>query len=317
MMSNTDHSEQSLIPCPSSENSASCLQDIQLRTAEIGNGTLIKRALPHRDKRMIGAWCFLDHAGPVQFDAGQGLDVGPHPHIGLQTFTWMIEGTIMHTDSLGSKQLIRPKQVNLMTAGHGISHTEVAPAHETQMHTAQLWIALPDHKRDMPPQFDHYPDLPNIEQDGAHMTVLVGDYLQQHSPVAVHTPLVGVDIQAQVDLDLLLPLNPTFEYGLMVLEGEANINQQVLNHDNMLITPTAASQFHLQCKKGSRILLIGGEPFATEIILWWNLVARSGEEIAEARQQWIEHDPRFGTIPDYQGERLVAPTMPDKMRASK
>lgn len=106
----------------------------------------------------------LDHAGPVTFPAGNGLDVGPHPHIGLQTFTWMIEGTMMHTDSLGSKQLIRPKQVNLMTAGHGISHTEVAPDTETQMHAAQLWIALPDHKRNMDPKFEHYPDLPVVEK---------------------------------------------------------------------------------------------------------------------------------------------------------
>ena len=120
------------------------IQDFQIRSAEIGKGTVIKRALPSRQKRMIGAWCFLDHAGPVTFPQGDGLDVGPHPHTGLQTFTWMIEGTMMHTDSLGTKQLIRPYQVNLMTAGHGISHTEVAPDSETKMHAAQLWIALPD-----------------------------------------------------------------------------------------------------------------------------------------------------------------------------
>ncbi|HCO08614.1 MAG TPA: pirin family protein, partial [Acinetobacter ursingii] len=120
------------------------IQDFQIRSAEIGKGTVIKRALPSRQKRMIGAWCFLDHAGPVTFPQGDGLDVGPHPHTGLQTFTWMIEGTMMHTDSLGTKQLIRPYQVNLMTAGYGISHTEVAPDTETKMHAAQLWIALPD-----------------------------------------------------------------------------------------------------------------------------------------------------------------------------
>ena len=136
-MSNSNYTELS--------NSDDCdkyikqfIQEFPLRNAEIGQGTLIKRALPSRHKRMIGAWCFLDHAGPVSFPQGEGLDIGPHPHIGLQTFTWMIEGTIMHTDSLGTKQLIRPKQVNLMTAGYGISHTEVAPETETHMHTAQL-----------------------------------------------------------------------------------------------------------------------------------------------------------------------------------
>ena len=140
------------------------IQEFPLRSAEIGQGTVIKRALPSRHKRMIGAWCFLDHAGPVTFPQGDGLDVGPHPHIGLQTFTWMIEGTMMHTDSLGSKQLIRPKQVNLMTAGHGISHTEVAPDTETKMHAAQLWIALPDAKIAVEPRFDHYPELKKIVQ---------------------------------------------------------------------------------------------------------------------------------------------------------
>ena len=140
-----------------SSANTSGITEIPLRSAEIGNGTLIKRALPSKHKRMIGAWCFLDHAGPAHFAQGRGLDVGPHPHIGLQTFTWMISGSVMHHDSLGSAQLVQPKQVNLMTAGHGISYTEVTPPLETQMHAAQLWIALPDHKRDMPPQFEHYP----------------------------------------------------------------------------------------------------------------------------------------------------------------
>lgn len=152
------------------------IQEFPLRSAEIGQGTVIKRALPSRHKRMIGAWCFLDHAGPVTFPQGDGLDVGPHPHIGLQTFTWMIEGTMMHTDSLGSKQLIRPKQVNLMTAGHGISHTEVAPDTETKMHAAQLWIALPDAQIAVEPRFDHYPELPVVEKDGVEFTVLVGEF---------------------------------------------------------------------------------------------------------------------------------------------
>ncbi|WP_299150535.1 pirin family protein, partial [uncultured Acinetobacter sp.] len=172
------------------------IQEVPLRRAEIGQGTVIKRALPSRHKRMIGAWCFLDHAGPVSFPQGDGLDVGPHPHIGLQTFTWMIEGTLMHTDSIGSKQLIRPKQVNLMTAGQGISHTEVAPEQETHMHAAQLWIALPDAKRNMPSRFDHYPELPVVSRDGVEFTVLVGEFLETRSPVEVHSPLLALDLTA-------------------------------------------------------------------------------------------------------------------------
>lgn len=293
------------------------IQDFQIRSAEIGKGTVIKRALPSREKRMIGAWCFLDHAGPVTFPQGDGLDVGPHPHTGLQTFTWMIEGTLMHTDSLGSKQLIRPYQVNLMTAGHGISHTEVAPETETQMHAAQLWIALPDEKLHMPPQFDHYPVLPKADQDQIEFTVLVGEFMGQTSPVAVHTPLVGVDMTAQAESKTRIPLNPAFEYGFLALEGHAWVNGHELTQENMVVLEPGLEHIDVEIPKGHRVLLIGGEPFETPILLWWNLVGRTTEGLREAREQWVNHDPRFGEIPDYEGPRLEAPTFPDKMRASK
>lgn len=293
------------------------LKEITLREAIIGDGMVIKRALPNRDKRMIGAWCFLDHAGPVKFNEGEGLDVGPHPHIGLQTFTWMLEGTVNHDDSLGSKQLIRPKQVNIMTAGRGISHTEVAPANETGMHTAQLWIALPDSHRHMEPKFEHHPVLPTVEKENALVTVLVGDFLGQTSPVTVYTPMLGVDIEATQDLDIKLPLRKDFEYGVLALEGEATVNGKALTQNNMLVLETENEVLHIQCAQGTRILLLGGTPFESEILLWWNFVARTEQEMAEARQQWIDRDPRFGTIPDYKGEGLIAPPLPEKMRASK
>lgn len=293
------------------------IQDLQIRSAEIGKGTVIKRALPSRQKRMIGAWCFLDHAGPVTFPQGDGLDVGPHPHTGLQTFTWMIEGTMMHTDSLGTKQLIRPYQVNLMTAGHGISHTEVAPDSETKMHAAQLWIALPDDKLNMPPQFDHYPVLPTTQQDQVEFTVLVGEFMGQSSPVAVHTPLVGIDMTAQADAKTRIPLNPKFEYGFLALEGHAWVNGHELNQDNLVVLEPGVEHIEIDIPEGHRVLLIGGEPFETPILLWWNLVGRTTEGLREAREQWVNHDARFGEIPDYDGPRLEAPTFPDQMRASK
>ena len=293
------------------------IQDFQIRSAEIGKGTVIKRALPSREKRMIGAWCFLDHAGPVHFKQGEGLDVGPHPHIGLQTFTWMIDGTMMHTDSVGSEQMIRPKQVNLMTAGYGISHTEVAPQTETEMHAAQLWIALPDDKKDIAPRFDHYPELPTLLHNEIEFTVLVGEYLGQTSPVAVYTPLLGVDLTAQADSTTTLPLNPEFEYAFMALEGSAVINGQQLTQDNMWVLEPGLEHIQIEISKGSRVLLLGGTPFESPILLWWNFVGRSYEEIAEARQQWIDHDSRFGEIPSYTGERLKAPELPSSMRPSK
>lgn len=293
------------------------IQNFELRSAEIGQGTIIKRALPSRHKRMIGAWCFLDHAGPVVFPQGDGLDVGPHPHIGLQTFTWMIEGTMMHTDSLGTKQLIRPRQVNLMTAGYGISHTEVAPDTETHMHAAQLWIALPDEKINMAPQFDHYPELPVVHQDGVAITVLVGEYLKTKSPVVVHTELLGVDLEAKDNTRTRLPLNSKFEYGFMALEGTAHINGHELTADNMVVLEPGLEHVDIEIHANSRVLLLGGEPFESPILLWWNFVGRTQEELSIAREQWVNADARFGTIPDYEGPRLEAPVFPDKMRASK
>lgn len=293
------------------------IQEFPLRRAEIGQGTVIKRALPSRHKRMIGAWCFLDHAGPVHFPQGDGLDVGPHPHIGLQTFTWMIDGTMMHTDSLGTHQLIQPKQVNLMTAGYGISHTEVAPESETQMHAAQLWIALPDDKINMAPQFDHYPELPVVTQDGIELTVLVGEFLQTKSPVKVHSELLGVDLRSSESQSTILPLNPKFEYGFMALEGTASINGHELNEDNMVVLEPGLTQVKIDLHAGGRVLLLGGEPFESPILLWWNFVGRTQEELNIAREQWINQDERFGSIPDYDGPRLEAPAFPDKMRPSR
>ncbi|MCL6231164.1 pirin family protein [Acinetobacter amyesii] len=293
------------------------IQEFPLRRAEIGQGTVIKRALPSRHKRMIGAWCFLDHAGPVHFPQGDGLDVGPHPHIGLQTFTWMIDGTMMHTDSLGTHQLIQPKQVNLMTAGYGISHTEVAPESETQMHAAQLWIALPDDKINMAPQFDHYPELPVVTQEGIELTVLVGEFLQTKSPVKVHSELLGVDLRSSESQSTVLPLNPKFEYGFMALEGTASINGHELNEDNMVVLEPGLTQVKIDLHAGGRVLLLGGEPFESPILLWWNFVGRTQEELNIAREQWINQDERFGSIPDYDGPRLEAPAFPDKMRPSR
>ena len=293
------------------------IETFQLRRAEIGQGTVIKRALPSREKRMIGAWCFLDHAGPVHFPQGEGLDVGPHPHIGLQTFTWMIEGTMLHDDSVGSKQLIRPKQVNLMTAGYGISHTEVAPETETKMHAAQLWIALPDDKRNIAPRFDHYPELPVVIKDDIEFTILVGDFLNTTSPVKVHSDLLGLDLTSQRAATSTLQLNPRFEYGFMVLEGEARVNGHELNDDNFLFIEPGLTQIGIELAANTRVLVLGGTPFESPILLWWNFVGRTYEEIAEARQQWIEGHPRFGTIPAYEGPRLEAPVLPERMRASK
>lgn len=283
---------------------------IPARTAHIGGGVPVARTLPSRLRRTIGAWCFLDHAGPARFAPGDGLRVGPHPHTGLQTFTWMLEGEVLHRDSLGNEQLIRPGQVNLMTAGHGISHTEESPAGETRLHTAQLWIALPAGVADMAPRFEHYPDLPCWTEGGAQAVLLTGDFAGRRSPVQVHTPLVGMDWFAPQDAALTLALNPAFEYGLMPLTGPATAQGQALAADELLYLPPGGTALQLALPAGTRALLIGGEPFPDDITLWWNFVGHGKPYISQAQRDWQAGSARFGEVRGFNGPRLEAPPIP-------
>lgn len=283
---------------------------IPARTADIGGGVAVARTLPSRHRRTIGAWCFLDHAGPARFAAGQGMRVGPHPHTGLQTFTWMLEGEVLHRDSLGNEQLIRPGQVNLMTAGRGIAHTEESTAGETQLHAAQLWIALPARMADMAPRFDHYPELPRWSDGGAEAVLLAGNFMGRQSPVQVHTPLVGVDWHAPRDASLTLPLDPAFEYGVMPLTGPATAQGQALAADELLYLPPGTDALRLELPAGTRALLIGGAPFDEDITIWWNFVGHGKPYIAQAQRDWQAGSARFGAVRGAGGPRLEAPALP-------
>lgn len=298
-------------------------QIIELRSSIIGKDTRIKRALPTAKKRLIGAWCFLDHIGPTVFEKGGGLDIAPHPHTGLQTFTWMIAGKLTHTDSLGYKQVIEPEQVNLMTAGFGISHTEVTPAdYAGPMHAVQLWIAQPEGcepgEREGESNFEHYPEIPTKMEDGCEYRVLVGEFSSLVSPVRVATSLLGVDIRAPLQgTQVTLPLKKKFEHGLLLLKGEAVVDGQVMDEDHLIYWPAGQSELRLELKAGAHVLLIGGEPFEAPVIIWWNLVVRGQEEIEEAVRQWKSQDGRFGVVADYPGKPLMPPEIPGKLVASR
>jgi len=282
------------------------MERIETRAAEAGQ-LPIHRALPSRQRRMVGAWCFMDHAGPIQYAPGQGLRVGPHPHIGLQTFTWMIEGEILHRDSLGHEQVIRPGQVNLMTAGCGITHAEDAASPAAgRLHAVQLWIALPEAQRHRPPAFHHYPDLPIIREGGFVVTVLAGSAFGQRAPAEVHSPLVGMHWVAAGAARVSVPLEPGFEYAALVLGGEARIEGELLAPDILLYLGMGRRQLALECASSSQLMLIGGEPFGEEILLWWNFVARRPEEMATATADWNEHR-YFGEVRGSPSPRLVAP----------
>jgi redox-sensitive bicupin YhaK (pirin superfamily) len=285
------------------------MERIATRKAEVGE-LVIHRALPSRPRRMVGAWCFLDHAGPIVFGPGDGLRVGPHPHIGLQTFTWMIEGEVMHRDSLGSEQVIRPGQVNLMTAGHGISHAEdsVTPQGGS-LHAAQLWIALPEAQRHGKPAFRNYPDLPVTTHGGFRVTVLVGTAFGETSPVAVHSPLVGLDLTADSAAQTSLPLDPGFEHAVLVLSGEAQIEGETLEADTLLYLGTGRAQLDVQCSGPARLLVIGGAPFGEDILVWWNFVARNQAEIEVAARDWNSGDQRFGKVTGSPSPQMLAPDL--------
>ncbi len=296
----------------SSEDGAGCpgqpvFQRIQARAAEVGHGLTIRRALPSRDRRMVGAWCFLDHAGPKDYGHGEGIAVGPHPHTGLQTFTWMIEGEIMHRDSLGYEQIVRPGQVNLMTAGRGISHAEDAASCEPgRLHAAQLWIALPDAERNREPAFANYTQLPIVDCDDFRVTVLAGSALGQCSPAQVFSPLVGLDISAKVAAKTRLPLQPGFEHAVLVLRGEARVDGENLSPGTLAYLGQGRQDLDIACAQACQILLIGGEPFDEEVLLWWNFVGRSHEEMIQATADW-NHSDRFGRVIGSPSAALRAP----------
>lgn len=276
------------------------------RVTELGEGLAIRRALPTRGRRMVGAWCFLDHVGPLDYAAGRGMRVGPHPHIGLQTFTWMIEGELLHRDSLGCEQWIRPGQVNLMTAGAGIAHAEESPAAAGRVHAAQLWIALPESHRHGPSAFAHHPTLPRFALQGFEATLLVGQFDDLLSPVEVHSPLLGLDLLATRDATATLALRPDFEHAVLCLEGSAEIEGTALSTGALLWLGTQRSEARVRVPAGTRLLLLGGAPFGEDVLMWWNFVARRAEEIQRATDGW-NAGRHFGTVPGTSLARVPAP----------
>ena len=281
---------------------------IVARQAELGEGLTIHRALPSKQQRTIGAWCFLDHAGPVRFEPGQGMRVGPHPHIGLQTFTWMLEGEVLHRDSLGYEQMIRPKQVNLMTAGHGIAHSENSNDAESTLHALQLWIALPRALHAMPPAFTHYPELPLREENGSRTHVLVGDWQGLQSPVEVHSPLLAVDWQTDQAQQESWSLRKDFEYGLFVVKGAVTVSGERYEGNELAYLPAGFENLQLSAEADTHVLILGGEPLAEPLVIWWNFVGYERDQLRQAFNDWEGcNTERFGEVVN---ESLAPFTMP-------
>jgi redox-sensitive bicupin YhaK (pirin superfamily) len=276
-------------------------------------GFAVTRTLPNRSRRMVGAWCFADSYGPHDLAApgAGGMRVAAHPHTGLQTVSWLLDGEVLHRDSLGSEQLIRPGQLNLMTAGRGISHAEQTPReHSPRLHGVQLWVALPGADREVEPHFEHHAELPAHTDGGVRVTVMLGELGGAVSQARTYTPLFGADAALEPGASARLPLRPDFEYAALSLLGTVDVDGVSLGVGPLLYLGSGRSELPLAATESSRLLLLGGEPFAERLVMWWNFVGRSHEEIVRARQDWMDGD-RFGTVRGYQGDPLPAPGLPN------
>lgn len=269
----------------------------------------IYRALPVKGRRMIGPWCFLDRYGPLSFTEGMPMDVAPHPHIGLQTVTWLLDGEVAHDDSLRCESVLRPGGVNVMTSGGGIAHAERTPAdHSGRLNGVQLWTALPESARHDRPSFEHVDEVPLVETPGGIARVFAGGMGDAVSPARYFSPLVGADLEIHAGATLTLPLEPGFEHGVLVLSGDGVLEGQPLLRNMLYYLGSRRDEVSITSGAGARVLLTGGAPFPEPILMWWNFVARTPDEIADARSDW-EHHRRFGDVPAYSGPRLEAPSL--------
>jgi redox-sensitive bicupin YhaK (pirin superfamily) len=276
----------------------------------LGRYTTVRRLLPQRRRRMVGGWCFVDHFGPDDVRGRPGMQVPPHPHTGLQTVTWLVEGEILHRDSLGSVQGIRPGQLNLMTSGRGIAHSEQSrPDHPDVMHGLQLWVALPDAVRHDAPRFDHHPSLPVVHDGAATLTVVVGELAGERSPAAAFTPLVGAEVLLAEGGSHRLAVDPAFEHAVLVMSGTARVGDDTVAPGALLYLGPGRSEVSVTADEGARFFLLGGEPFDEPLVMWWNFVGRSHEEVAEAREEWMA-GTRFGVVDGCMHEALPAPVLP-------
>jgi len=277
----------------------------------LGESTRVRRLLPTLGRRLVGAWAFVDHYGPDDVTSTPGMQVAPHPHTGLQTVSWLLEGEIHHRDSLGSDVRFGPGQLALMTAGRGIAHSEQSPAdHPRFLHGAQLWVVLPDAAREVSPAFEHHAVLPGFDSDGVRATVLMGSFGGAESPGTAYTPLVGVDLELTPGADVEVPLEPGFEHGVLAASGSAVVEGVPLGHGTMAYLGTGRRTLRLRADEPAKLLLPGGEPFEERIVMWWNFVGRSGEEIAAYAEDWNGDGGRFTPVVGYDGDRLEAPPLP-------
>lgn len=277
------------------------------RMVPLGGGSSIevRRVLPGRPIRAIGPWCFLDHYGPT----GTPMEVGPHPHCGIQTVSWLLHGAITHRDSLGHKAVVRAGELSLMTAGVGIAHSEHSRVPSPDLLGVQLWLALPDRSRDCQPAYEHLESLPADRSEGIVASVLMGALLGLESPAQTLWPTVAAALELPGGAETSLALDPSFEYGVLAVAGSAEVSGAQITPGRLRYLGWGNRSVAVASRNGSHLLLIGGEPMSEPILMWWNFVARSHDEIVQAREEW-ESGRRFGQVVDDQSRRMSAPPIP-------
>lgn len=263
---------------------------------------------------MVGPWCFLDRYGPVTFDAGKPMNLAPHPHIGLQTVSWLMDGEVLHRDSLGNEALLRAGGLNLMTAGRGIAHSEQTPDRSSgRLSGVQLWIAMPQSARGGEASFEHHPERPLVELPGGRAAIILGELAGTASQATTFSPILGADLMVHRGETLALPLRRDFEHALLVLDGAASLDSQPLVPDVLYYLGTCRDELPLAARDGARLLLLGGTPFGETILMWWNFVARTEEEIVAAAEDWTAHR-RFGEVRGYAGPPVTLPPLRGRVR---
>ncbi|WP_210481607.1 pirin family protein [Naasia sp. SYSU D00948] len=278
----------------------------------------VRRTLPQRKRSLIGAWCFLDSYGPDDVSVSGGMRVPGHPHTGLQTVTWLFEGQIEHRDTLGTRRVIRPGEVNLMTAGYGIAHSEYSTPGTRRLQGAQLWVALPDARRSGARAFQNY-TAPQFSIGDASVRVFLGELAGERSPVETWTPLLGAEVLLSAGGTVTLPTSVEFEHGVLIDEGTVAVDGVPGTRSQLLYRAPGATTLTLSAAEDARLLLLGGAPLGEPIVMWWNFVARTHEEIVEHRERWQaqiaaaeagERDGPYGAFPDVWQKVLPAPELP-------
>ncbi len=254
----------------------------------------VRRALPQRGRRTVGPWCFADHMGPADVTEEHGLDIGPHPHTGLHTVTWLIDGEALHRDSLGSEQVITPGQLNLMTAGHGVSHAEEATGrYSGRLEGIQLWLAQPEATRNGDAAFAHVADPPRVDIGEGVATVFLGSLAGVASPARVEVDLVGAELDVRGAARMAL--RHDFEHAIVVLEGALEVRGATLTPGSLGVLPSI-DELEVRSRERTRAILIGGAPLGETLFMWWNFVARSRDEVTAMRESWQRGDDRFGRV---------------------